>query len=272
MYFVFVDDAQQKKPTRPGMTSMVATGAVVVPVDAVAVLEREIEDICNSYGFSTSDEIKWSPKKKNRRHRDFTNRTEYYIKILSLAKQFEVKVLVVISDIRYEPVVSGLSNKDHQFATFTALLERINNLNSSSIVISDQPGGGPKENKRFLDNCKELITKGTSYQSMRRIPINIVTTPSRYVRLLQLADVVTSCTVSFVSGEDKYSPPVFEHIIPLVRRHNASYGGAGIKIHPDSLYVNLYHWLLGDSHYNRGGGGYPFPIQSKPYSDSPTKY
>lgn len=267
MYSVFVDDAQQKKPTRPGMTSMVATGAVVVPVDAVAVLEREIEDICNSYGFSTSDEIKWSPKKKNRRHRDFTNRAECYIKMLSLAKQSDAKALVVISDTRCEPVVRGLS--DHQFATFAALLERIDNLNSVSIVISDQPGGGYKDNKVFLDNCKELITKGTSFRSMNQISINVVTTSSHHVRLLQLADVVTSCTLAYISGEDKHSPPVFKHIKPIVRQHYNSYGGAGIKIHPDYLYANLYHWLLGDSHYNRGGSGHPFPIQNRPYSDNP---
>lgn len=270
MYSVFVDDAQQNNPTRPGLGSLVATGGVVVPDDAVAILEKQIEATCNSYGFSTSDEIKWSPKKKHRRHRDFANRTECYIKILSLAKQSEVKALVIISDTKYQPVVNYLP--DHQFATFTALLERINNLDSSSIVISDQPGGGSKDNKKFLDNCKELITKGTPFQDMKNIPINVVTTPSRYNRLLQLADVVTSCTLSYVSGENTYSPPVFEHIIPIVRRHNASYGGAGIKIHPDFKYVNLYHWLLGDEHYNRFGSGYPLPIQSRPYSDNPTKY
>lgn len=230
MYTVFVDDAQQKKPTRPGMDPLVATGGVAVPDNAIVILEEQIEDTCKSYGFSTDDEIKWSPKKKHHRHRDFASRTEFYITILSFAKQSDVKALAVISDTQNKPVVKDLS--DHQFATFTALLERINSLNSSSIVISDQPGGGTRENKKFLDKCKELITKDTPFQSMKQIPINVVTTSSRYIRLLQIADVVTSCTLAYISGENKYSPPVFEHIMPIVRRHNASYSGAGIKNPP----------------------------------------
>lgn len=273
MYSVFVDDAQQKKPTRPGLEPLVATGGVVAPGNAVAILEKQIEDTCDNYRLSTSDEFKWSPgrEKNHSRFRALANpkRTEFFERILSLAKQSEVEALVIISNIRSKPVVNYLS--DHKFATFAALLERINMLDSYSIVISDQPGGGPRNNKKLLDNCKRLITKGTPFQDMKKISINVVTTLSRYNRLLQLADVVTSCTLSYISGENKHSPPLFkQHIIPLVRRHNARYGGAGIKIHPAYLYVNLYHWLLGDKYYTEDGRLYLLPIQDRPYSDSPT--
>lgn len=269
MYYVFVDDAQQKNPTRPGLEleHLVAMGGVAVPDDAVVNLGNQIEGTCGRYGLSASDEFKWSPGKNDPFRGVVANRTQFYIDILSLAKQSEIKALVVISNERSTPVVNYLP--DHQFATFAALLERINSLDSPSTVIADQPGGVYKE---FLDNSKDLIEQGTPFQDMNNIPFNVVTTPSRYNRLLQLADVVTSCTLSYVSGENTYSPPVFRHIIPIVRRHNNRYGGVGIKIHPDFLYVNLYHWLLGDEHYNRFGSGHPLPIRSRPYSDSSTQY
>lgn len=269
MYYVFVDDAQQNNPTRPGLEPLVAMGGVAVPDDAVDILEKKIEDICYSYGLSTRDEFKWSPGKNQSRFREITDRAEFFKKILSLAKQSDVKALVIISNMRSTPIVNYLS--DHKFATFAALLERINSLDSSSIVLSDQPSGGSVDHKAFLDNCKELITKGTSYQDLKNIPF-VVTASSCYIRLLQLADVVTSCTLSYISGENTYSPPVFKHIIPIIHRHNNCYGGAGIKIHPDFLYANLYHWLLGDEHYNRFGSGHPLPIRSRPYSDSSTQY
>jgi hypothetical protein len=37
-------------------------------------------------------------------------------------------------------------------------------------------------------------------------------------------------------------------------------GGSGLKLHPDLCYLNLYHWLLGDSYYRRGGGGHTLPM------------
>ncbi len=273
MNLVFVDDAQQNNPTRPGLESepLVATGGVVVPHDAVAILEKQIEDTCHSYGLSTSDEFKWSPKKKKKNHSRFRalpNRAGFFIKILSLAKQSDVKALVIISNMRSTPIVNGLS--DHKFATFVTLLERINRLDSSSFVISDQPGGGPREIKELLDNCKKLIAEGTPFEDMKKITPNVVTAPSHHHRLLQLADVVTSCTLSYVCGENIYSPPVFnQHILPLVHRHRDRYGGAGIKIHPDYLYANLYHWLLDDKYYNEKGSGRLLPMPERPYSTSP---
>jgi hypothetical protein len=43
-------------------------------------------------------------------------------------------------------------------------------------------------------------------------------------------------------------------------------GGLGLKIHPDFRYANLYHWLLGDSHFVRYQSGYPLPFKSRPYA------
>jgi len=81
------------------------------------------------------------------------------------------------------------------------------------------------------------------------------------------ADVVTSCVVARVSGESTHSPPVFDLIKPLLRSDGHRIGGVGLKIHPDFVYANLYHWLLGDSHFHRFNIGFPMPLKDRPFSN-----
>lgn len=83
----------------------------------------------------------------------------------------------------------------------------------------------------------------------------------RYNSLLGRAD---HC---FKAGESNFSPPIFECMKPLFRSETGRVGGVGLKLHPDYKYANLYHWLLGDSHFVRGGSGTPLPMKNRPYSD-----
>jgi hypothetical protein len=93
-----------------------------------------------------------------------------------------------------------------------------------------------------------------------------VTTDSRLSRLVQLADVLTGCTVAYVGGEEKYAPGTFQRARPIVRSDGGRIGGVGVKIHPDLR----YHWLFGDSHLWKGGVGTDLPIKGRSYSNSPT--
>lgn len=98
----------------------------------------------------------------------------------------------------------------------------------------------------------------------------VLTSDSKHARLLQLADVVTSCTLSLIAGEERFAPDTFRHIEPLLRREAGRVGGVGVKIHPDLRYCNLYHWLFGDSHIWRNGVGHPLPLRGQMYYASAT--
>src|SRR4051812_33178397 len=90
-----------------------------------------------------------------------------------------------------------------------------------------------------------LFGRGTAYSALARLAL-AVATDSQLSRLVQLADVVTSCTASIVGGERRFAPKVFEAgVLPLLRRDYGCVGGRGLKLHPDYRYRNLYHWLLG---------------------------
>ena len=270
MHLVFVDDSKQRKPTRPGMNSLVSTGGVAVPVEAVSTLESDIDLACKKYGFPEGEEFKWSPDKKMWMYSNLIqdNRTKFYIEILEKAHKARAVAIVVIYDTKYNSMEEQSPNES--FDTFTVFLERVNVAFITTLVIADEPGGNHSKELQFLKNCRNLLSKGSSQQQkFDRILINILTTPSNMVRLLQLADVVTSCTTSYIAGESTYSPQVFEHILPIVRKHNGSFGGGGIKIHPDGRYVNLYHWLLGDEYFNKRGSGFLLPIVDKPYTTGP---
>jgi hypothetical protein len=66
------------------------------------------------------------------------------------------------------------------------------------------------------------------------------------------------------------APPVFEKgITPILRSAGGRIGGTGLKIHPDRRYVNLYHWLLGDTTFVKGGSSSPLPLSDHPYATSP---
>jgi hypothetical protein len=120
-------------------------------------------------------------------------------------------------------------------------------------------------------DCLETLQAGTNYVLPDRIAINVVSTPSKLVRLLQLADVVTSCTTAMVSGENNFAPLIFPEVRKLMVSSLGRVGGYGLKIHPDVRYRNLYHWLVGDTHFVRGwmGGPMPMPLSSYPYSKGP---
>ncbi len=67
----------------------------------------------------------------------------------------------------------------------------------------------------------------------------------------------------FVPGEDLAS---LERSLNFICKTFGLPPGEEFKLHPDYRYVNLYHWLLGDSHYLRNMGGWPLPFQTRPYA------
>lgn len=271
MRFFFADDAKQTRPTRDGMGPLVATGGVIVPDGQLRRLEQEIGEICEHFGFPPGEEFKWSPGRDQWMSANLIEdrRRDFLLEILRLSAAHDTNVLVVIEDTNRGRAVA--ESPDPEADVTTMFLERadthLQQVRDDGVVIVDRPSGGTRgDEDKFLLRCLETLEEGTRYVKPQRIAIPVLSAPSHLVRLQQLADVVTSCTLAFVAGERTYAPPIFETIRPMFLRDGVKTGGIGLKIHPDSIYANLYHWLLGDSHLWKGGMGSPLPTTGLPYA------
>jgi len=273
MDLFFVDDATQQNPSRGGMNSpLVAIGGIHVPDESVGGIEQGIEAVCVEYGFPEGEVFKWSPGSDLWMHDHLIEdrRKEFFARVLSVAEDVGSKAIVVIEDLGYKTAKVGARRDIDLINLF---LERahweLSRKGCCGIVIVSQPGGDRASENKLIADCVETLKYGTDYMKFDRIPLSVFTASHKFVRLLQLADVVTSCTTAFVAGESNYSPPIFEVIKAMMPGDSQRKGGIGLKIHPDLQYANLYHWLLGDTHFWRGSMGFPMPLPSYPYSTSP---
>lgn len=268
MDIFFADDSVQRAPTREGMNRLVGVGGIYVPSESVNTFERALNQLCVNAGFPPGEEFKWSPNREDWMHQGLTGapRTAFFLDVLRLCVEHGVKVAVVISDTESRHPVHYRSHED--FAILL-LIERIEWLASRAVrdvvVVFDRPGGAQAEEESFLARCLETIQDGTPFLRPARIALNALSTSSHFVRLLQAADLITSCVTAFVAGENRYSTQLIPAIRPLLATNAHRVGGFGIKIHPDFWYANLYHWLFGDSHFWRGNVGHPFPLLTHPY-------
>jgi hypothetical protein len=152
-------------------------------------------------------------------------------------------------------------------------LERVCNergQNPDGLVITDRALTGTPEDK-FLSECFEKLESGSGYLRPNALALNVVSTNSKFIRLLQVADVVTGASLAAVAGETRYSLRVLNELKPMYRRSYGCIGGYGVKIHPDYRYANLYHWVFGDQMRWRFNAGLPLPVSYRPYSIDPTR-
>lgn len=274
--FFFVDGAEQQRPSRDGMGPLVAVGGLLVPGESVRDLERAIDDLCRDFGFPAGQEFKWSPGRElwMRDHLVDQARTTFFKAALGLAAAKGARGIVVIEDTNHDLAIAEAGN--HEMDVVGMFLERANNQlrarNRHGVVVFDRPTGGRKEETRYLVRCLEALQTGTRFVKPDRIAINALTTASELVRLLQMADILTSCSVSYVSGEPRFSAATFESIRPMLCEGWIGCGGTGLKIHPDYNYVNLYHWLLGDERFKKRTMVFGLPIDGRPYAASAKRW
>ena len=272
--FFFADDSRQRNPSRPGMGHLIAIGGINVPAEEVGEIGRCLDNLCAEFGFPPNEEFKWSPGREfwMRNNLIGERRQDFFLKVLGLLAVKDVVALVVVEDVTMNKATSASTPEMDVTSMF---LERVDQQcgrgGSDGFVIVDRPGGDRTDEDTFLANCLETLQSGTKYVKPTRIAHNVLSTPSKLSRLLQVADLVTSCTLSMVAGETQYAPPVFEAIKPLLDQSTGRVGGYGLKLHPDYKFANLYYWLVGDTHYWRRNAGFPMPLKDRPYSDDPFK-
>jgi hypothetical protein len=274
MNFIFADDSTQNNITKSEMKPLIGLGGVHISAEKIGDIEIEINELCNEYNFPEGEEFKWSPRKDSYMHSKIIeeDRVNFYEGLFKISLKYNVKAIVVASD--NDCGFADSSSTSHDEDVTTMFLERADQLFSSynrrGLVIIDKPGGGAKQDKDFVSKCLETLERGTSYVKFNSIPLPVMTADSKHIRLLQLADVVIGCCLARVAGEKKYSSEIFDLIKPILRKRDGRIGGVGFKIHPDTLYRNLYFWLLGDKFIMRGFNfGYDLPQQGYLYYDNP---
>jgi len=274
--FFFVDGSEQQRPSREGMGPLMAVGGLLVPGESVRALERGLDGLCQEFGFPPGQEFKWSPGRELWMREKLVDgaRSTFFNSALILAAQHGAQALVVIEDTKHALAIAEAG--DHEMDVVGMFLERANNQltarNRHGVVVVDRPTGGRREETQYLVRCLEALQTGTKFVKPDRIAINVLTTASELVRLVQLADVVVSCSVSHVSGEQRFSPATFKFIRPLLCEGWLGSGGIGFKIHPDFNYANLYHWLLGDRRFRKRTMVFSLPMAGRPYGASADRW
>lgn len=100
------------------------------------------------------------------------------------------------------------------------------------IVIADKPGGGHKEDSRWLAETLRLTNDGTEHVAPDRIVMPIVTAASNHVPHLQLADLIVAATTAALAGHDAglaLGPTLLQ---PADKNSWDLAGGAGIVVWP----------------------------------------
>lgn len=277
MYFAFVDDVKQLRPTRPEMGPLIGVGALLVHCDELRQLEQELYQLCVESKFPVADhrasEFKWSPGRELWMSQNLIGaaREKFLLGVMQLLKQHAARLIAVLEDELYN--VADKESPNHEIDATRLLFERINRFlgdkQENAVVVYDRPSGGRSHENDFLAASIEMLREGTRFVKFDRIALNLLCTQSRFLRLLQAVDVAVGCVGAYVSGEEKYSPAIFASVRPLFVSGVAGIGGLGLKLHPEYKHANLYHWLLGDSCLFRMNTGVSLPMTRRPHSEKP---
>jgi hypothetical protein len=252
---------------------LVAVAALAVPADRARELEMSLQAACRDAGFPDDEEFKWSPPRDGWMHSGLVgaDREQFFAIVADLLIGGGCFASIVMEDDGRNPATSSLTAEQD---VIVMLLERVANrlkeVRDTAFVVADRPGGGRREENRFVGDCLRLLDAGTEYVQHNEIAF-VVTTDSRFVRLLQAADLVVSCLTAYVSGENKYSPPIVERLLPLFPVAYDRRAGYSIKIHPSYTFANLHHWLFGESLWVRFQTGYPMPMTGWSYFTGPNE-
>lgn len=268
MKLLYVDDAKQKKKNcaRNTKRDLVAVGGLVCAIDRAFDLEVKIDKVCEKHGFPAGETFKWSPDKHSWIYSCLLgeSRRDFFLEVFGLVKEMKGRAIVAIVDDGYR---TATSCGDHELDALSLCLERFDNSlkqGERGIAFVAKPSGGNKDEKRLLEECIKLRTNGTEFSDLAKLGMNIVTMPFAHSRLLQVADIITSCSCALAAGNKTFSLPIFSAVKPLLITNTYGFaGGIGLKMHPDLVYDNLYDWLLDEKFV--APEGYSLPRDDRPF-------
>lgn len=270
MRVAFLDDSEQASPPRAGLGHLLAFAAAIFPEEGLAPFAEDLSSIAAGLGIPAGEEIKWNPPRGS-----FLKSADGQLvkalrrQMLEAALDHHVRTVTVIIDhgARYQ----GRSKAEVGKVILEWLYERVSmhldDHNASGIMIADKPGGGAREEKRWLAEALELTRDGTEYVEPGRVVLPVLTADSRHVPYLQLADLVAAATTGAVAG----NPPALELgplLAKLMHRHRlGDANGAGLVLYPSTYYNLLYH-CFGETSASKPSmmSGYTLPWRRWPYA------
>jgi hypothetical protein len=187
--------------------------------------------------------------------------------MLDAALEREIRTIVVIID--HSAAYTGLPKAEVGKVILKWLYERIpmhlGDHNHIGIMISDKPGGGHREDTRWLADTLELTSDGTEYVEPGRIVMPIVSAASHHVPHLQLADLVVAAMTGAIAGHP-LALALGPRLAKLMHRHSlGDVNGAGLALFPEKH--NLLYHGFGEKSWSRPSAmtGWTLPVADWPY-------
>ena len=188
--------------------------------------------------------------------------------MLEAAASHHVRTVTVIID--HGAVYRSSTQEEVGKEVLKWLYERVtmhlDDHNDVGIMIADKPGGGAREEKRWLASTLELTNFGTEYVQPGRVALPVLTADSRHVRHLQLADLIAAATTGAIAG-NQAALELGPLLAQLMHRHRLrEVNGAGLVLFPPD-YNLLYH-CFGETGASWPGmnAGYTLPWREWAYA------
>lgn len=263
MRVAYVDDTKQRGK-RDGMGDLVALGAVIFDEDKIQPFAQAFRAVYDEFGVPYEVELKWANSQGRNWWAETDDRrgmqTPFRERMLELARQHGVKVIVVIWDLNGGYATAGGEGPEDAVITF--MFERISaqieNSENRGIIVFDKPGGDHRDEANWLTNRAEMVRVGTEWVKPNAIVTQVLTAPSHLHPHLQLADLVAGSVTAAVAG-NRYGMELMPLIKPLFCSGFHGIPAVGLKLYPDNL-NNLHHWVHGAASYGRGSAAYALPL------------
>jgi hypothetical protein len=252
MRLAFLDDSEQTNPPREHLGHLLAFAAAIFPEESLAPFADDLSGICADLGIPPTDEIKWNPPKGSfLKTADGPLVKTLRRQMLEAALDHQVRTVTVIIDhgAAYKSLTKAQVGRTILGWVYEKVSMHLADHSDVGIMIADKPGGGAKEEKRWLDETLELTNDGTEYVNPGRIVLPIVTADSRHLRHLQLADFIAAATTGAIAG----NPSALElgaYLAKLMHRHSlGDVNGAGLALWPPKF--NLLYHCFGETRCSR---------------------
>ncbi|MEU4827095.1 DUF3800 domain-containing protein [Actinomadura sp. NPDC023710] len=243
MRVAFLGDSEQTNPKRQHVRHLLAFAAVIFPEGSLVGFAEDLAAIRTELGIPASEEIKWKPPKGS-----FLSSaggelvSDLRRRMLEAAIARDVRTTTVIID--HGIAYTNWSEEEVGTELLRWLYERVSmhlrDHDDIGIMIADKPGGGPREEKQFLQDTLQLTNDGTEYVEPGRVVLPVLTANSHHVPHLQLADLVAAATTGAIAG---HRPALKLGLLlaKLMHRHRMKdVNGAGLVLFPERLNL-LYH-------------------------------
>lgn len=178
MRMIFLDDSEQTSPPRRGLSCLRSVGVAIIPDHQVAGYSSDLVAIRAELDVPPDEEIKWKPPKGSVLASDPDRLRTLRQQMLDAAVQRNARTITVTVDhgSAYTTWKAAELGRD---VLLPWLYERVSyhldDNDDIGIVIADKPGGGHKEDTRWLAETLRLTNDGTEYVKSDRIVLPIVT-------------------------------------------------------------------------------------------------